>query len=73
MKAADIPYVMRMMSSIGADVGHGTHSAVSTEYGGRFPFAGTLHELTVDVDQSRSERQREQEAKDRYDAEMAKQ
>ena len=70
---ADIPYVMRMMSSIGADVGRGNNSAVSTAYSGVFPFAGTLHELTVDVDKSRSELQREQEAKDRFDAEMSKQ
>ena len=71
--SADIPYVMRMMSSIGADVGHGNGSPVSTEYSGRFPFTGTLHELVVEVDPSRSERERMEQAKDRYDGEMTKQ
>jgi arylsulfatase A-like enzyme len=71
--STEIPFVMRMMSSIGADVGHGTNSPVSTEYEGRFPFVGTLHEIVVDIDKSPSELQREQEAADRYAAEMAKQ
>ena len=70
---ADIPWIMRLMSSIGADIGRGTHSAVSPEYSGPFPFVGTLHELTVDVDPSRSRREREQQAKDRYDSEMTRQ
>ena len=69
----DIAYVMRMMSSIGADVGKGNNSAVSPEYRGPFPFTGRLHELTVDVDPSRSEREREEQAKARYDAEMSTQ
>jgi hypothetical protein len=46
---------------------------VSTEYGGRFPFAGTLHELTVEVDKTRSEREREANAKARYDSEISRQ
>ena len=70
---ADIPYVMRMMSSIGADVGRGNNSAVSGAYSGQFPFGGTLHEVVIDVDKSRSELQREQEARDRFDVEMSKQ
>ncbi|MCP4436470.1 MAG: arylsulfatase [Actinomycetia bacterium] len=70
---SEIPWIMRMMSSVGADVGRGTNSAVSTEYTGRFPFRGTLHELTVDVDRTRSEREREANARARYDAEISRQ
>lgn len=71
--SVDVPYMMRMMSSIGASIGTGNNSPVSPEYAGPFPFAGTLHELVVEVDPSRSEREQMEQAKDRYDAEMAKQ
>ncbi len=71
--AADVPYAMRMMSSIGASIGSGTHSPVSTAYTGPFPFEGTLHEVTVDVDPSRSETERRAEAEARLAAEMTKQ
>ena len=70
---AEIPYVMRVCSSVGADVGRGTNSPVSPEYDGRFPFAGALHELVVVIDKSRSERQREEEAEARYASEMSRQ
>ena len=69
----DLPYVMRMMSSIGADIGRSYQSPVSPQYEVPFRFAGTLHELTVEVDPSQSEREREAQAQDRYDAEMARQ
>jgi arylsulfatase len=70
---ADIPWVMRMTSSIGARIGRGTHSPVSREFTGPFPFEGALHELVVEVDPSRSERERAEQAADRFDSEMSKQ
>jgi arylsulfatase A-like enzyme len=70
---ADIPWVMRMTSSIGARIGRGTHSPVSREITGPFPFQGTLHELVVEVDPSRSERERAEQAAARYDSEMSQQ
>jgi arylsulfatase A-like enzyme len=70
---ADVPWVMRMTGSIGADIGTGTHSPVSREITGRFPFEGTLHELVIDLDKSRSQREREEQAAARYDSEMSKQ
>ena len=71
--AADIPWLMRMSSSTGSDVGHGTETAVSREYTGRFPFAGTLHELVIDLDPTRSERERQELAQAQLDSEMTKQ
>ncbi len=70
---ADIGWVMRMTGSIGADVGKGTDSPVSREIAGRFPFAGTLHELVVELDKTRSERERDEQAAARFDSDMAKQ
>jgi hypothetical protein len=70
---ADVPWVMRMTGSIGADIGRGTNSPVCPEITGRFPFAGTLHELVIDLDASRSERERAERAAARYDSEMARQ
>ena len=58
--AADIAFVMRMMSSVGADVGLDRLSPVSDRYTGTFPFEGTLHRLDVDVARSRSETERAQ-------------
>ena len=70
--AAPIPFVMRMMSSVGADVGLDRLSPVSDEYTGTFPFAGTLRRLDVVVAKSPSELEREAAAA-RYAAEMAQQ
>ncbi|MDZ7676673.1 MAG: arylsulfatase [Acidimicrobiales bacterium] len=70
---ADVPWVMRMTGSIGADVGKGTHSPVSPEIDGPFPFEGTLHELVIDLDPSGSRRERDEQAAARYDSEMSKQ
>ena len=69
----DIPWVMRMMSSVGADIGRSHNSPVSPEYAAPFRFAGTLHELVVSVDPSRSEREREEQARARFAAEMSTQ
>ena len=71
--SADIGWLMRMSSSTGSDIGHGTETAVSCEYTGRFPFAGTLHELVIELDPTRSQRERQEQAKARFDSEMTKQ
>jgi arylsulfatase A-like enzyme len=70
--AAPIPFVMRMMSSVGADVGLDRLSPVSDEYTGSFPFTGTLRRLDVVVAKSPSELEREAAAV-RHAAEMARQ
>ena len=48
----DVPFVMRTMSSVGPSVGYDHGSPVAEAYADRrdgFPFAGTLHELTVQI------------------------
>jgi arylsulfatase A-like enzyme len=42
-----IPYVMRMISSVGASVGHDRGSPVSTHYRGTFPFEGRLDRVEI--------------------------
>ena len=46
---AELPLFMTMMSSVGPSVGYDHGSAVSQRYAGPFPFAGTLHEVTVQL------------------------
>ena len=69
----DVPFVMRMMSSVGADVGLDRLSPVSDRYTGSFPFGGAIRRLDVEVAKSRSEVEREAQAAARYDAEMSQQ
>ena len=45
--SADLPLMMRMVSSLGASLGRDHGSQVSGRYGGPFPFAGTLHEVEI--------------------------
>ena len=46
---ADLPLFMRMISSVGASVGYDHGSAVSSRYEAPFAFAGTLHEVTIQL------------------------
>ncbi|WP_419838890.1 arylsulfatase [Candidatus Poriferisodalis sp.] len=46
---ADLPYMMRMISSVGSSVGHDYGSTVSERYEGSFPFSGTLHEVEINL------------------------
>jgi arylsulfatase A-like enzyme len=47
--AAAIPYVMRMMSSVGASIGADEGSAVSERYRSPFRFGGAIHRLDVQL------------------------
>jgi hypothetical protein len=51
--AADLPLLMRIMSSVGASIGHDHGSPVSQRYRGPFPFTGTLHELVIQLSPDR--------------------
>lgn len=46
---ADIPFYMRMISSVGASVGYDHGSPVSTRYAAPFPFTGALHEVVIQL------------------------
>jgi arylsulfatase A-like enzyme len=50
----DTALFMRMISSVGASIGYDHGSAVSPNYQAPFPFAGTLHEIVIEVAQSRA-------------------
>ena len=44
-----VPFVMRMISSTGMSIGRDHGSPVSTAYDHEFPFAGTLHQVDVQL------------------------
>ena len=46
---AELPLFMRMMSSVGPSIGYDHGSPVSTRYEAPFPFAGTLHEVEIQL------------------------
>ncbi|MGZ4730479.1 MAG: sulfatase-like hydrolase/transferase, partial [Acidimicrobiales bacterium] len=48
-----IPFVMRMMSSVGPSVGYDHGSPVSKEYDGRFDFEGKLHRVDIQLQSAR--------------------
>jgi len=45
----EIPFYMRMVSSIGSSVGMDHGSAVSARYQAPFKFAGTLHHVSIQL------------------------
>ena len=47
--STDLPLFMRMMSSVGPSVAYDHGSAVSNRYEAPFPFAGTLHEVVIQL------------------------
>jgi arylsulfatase len=67
--AADLPLFMRMMSSVGPSVGYDHGSPVSNRYDAPFAFAGTLHEVVIQLLSPKDLTAREAEAA----AEMSRQ
>ncbi|MFP5322872.1 MAG: arylsulfatase [Acidimicrobiia bacterium] len=51
--AADLPLLMRMMSSIGPSIGADHGSPVSERYRAPFPYSGTLHAVVVQASPER--------------------
>jgi arylsulfatase len=47
--SAELPLFMRMMSSVGPSIGYDHGSPVSNRYDAPFPFAGTLHEVAIQL------------------------
>ncbi|HSH11910.1 MAG TPA: arylsulfatase, partial [Ilumatobacter sp.] len=47
--SAELPLFMRMMSSVGPSIGYDHGSPVSNRYEAPFPFAGTLHEVVIQL------------------------
>jgi arylsulfatase len=71
--AADIPFVMFMMSSIGPSVGYDHGSAVSAAYQAPFPFAGDLQRVDIQVFRSFDELTAKAEAEAQARAELSRQ
>ncbi|MEK9838705.1 MAG: sulfatase-like hydrolase/transferase [Ilumatobacter sp.] len=67
--SADIPFIMRVISSVGSSVGRDAGSAVSTLYTGPFPFTGEISELVIQLRSRRDASTVEAEAR----AEMGRQ
>lgn len=65
----DTALFMRMISSVGSSIGYNHGSAVSPRYQAPFRFAGTLHEVVVEVAQARASGAAQAEAR----AEMSRQ
>ncbi len=70
---ADVPMAMRMMSSVGVDVGMDRGSAVSRRYEAPNPFVGTLERIDIEVTPSRREREAIELAEAAARAEMSRQ
>ena len=66
---AEIPFYMRMVSSVGSSVGSDHGSAVSERYKAPFAYTGTLHEVVIQLPQRSSKSQDEANAA----SEMARQ
>ena len=47
--SADLPFFMRMISSVGTSIGYDHGSPVSPRYAAPFPFSGTLHEVVIQL------------------------
>ncbi len=47
--SAELPLYMQMMSSVGPSVGYDHGSAVSNRYEAPYPFAGSLHEVVIQL------------------------
>jgi arylsulfatase len=45
--SAELPLLMRVISSVGSSIGFDHGSPVSARYGGPFPFSGELHEVEI--------------------------
>ena len=45
----DIPGVMRMISSIGMDIGRDAGSPITDDYKAPFPFSGVIRRVVIDV------------------------
>ena len=47
--SVELPFMMRMISSIGASVGYDHGSAVSARYDAPYEFTGELHEVVIEL------------------------
>ena len=66
--SVEIPFVMQVISSVGASVGYDHGLPVSRRYGDAFAFEGTLHRVDIELKRGkRSEAKQAAEAQERTD------
>jgi len=68
-----VPYVMRMISSTGMDIGKDTLSPVTDDYKAPFAFTGKILRLDVDLPRYRKPQEKQEDEEARMRTEMAKQ
>ena len=71
--AIQVPYVMRMISSTGMDIGKDTLSPVTDDYKAPFAFAGRILRFDVDLPRYRRPQEKQEDEEVRMRTEMAKQ
>ena len=69
----EVPFVLRMISSTGMDIGRDGLSPVTDDYQAPFPFSGVIRRLLVDLPEYRSPSEERVDAAVRQRAEMAQQ
>jgi hypothetical protein len=69
----EVPFVLRMISSTGMDIGRDGLSPVSDDYQAPFPFSGVIRRLLVDLPEFRPPSEEKMDAAVRQRAEMSRQ
>ena len=69
----DVPFVLRMISSTGFDIGRDSLSPVTDDYEAPFPFKGDILRIDVDLPKYRPPGEEREEAEARYRTEMSRQ
>lgn len=69
----EVPFVLRMISSTGMDIGRDSLSPVTGDYQAPFPFSGVIRKVEVELPKYRPAAEENEEAGVRQRAEMSRQ
>jgi len=69
----EVPFVLRMISSTGMDIGRDSLSPVTDDYPAPFPFSGVIRRIEIELPQYRPSSETKDEAKVKQRTEMARQ
>jgi arylsulfatase len=70
--SVEIPFVLRMISTLGMDIGRDPGAPVSTDYAAPFAFEGTIKRIAFDLPERGAEAERQAE-RAQIKADMARQ
>jgi arylsulfatase len=68
-----IPYIMRMISSTGFDIGRNSLSPVTEDYQAPFEFTGEIKKINIKLPRYRKPSEMRKDAEHQFQAEMSKQ